>query len=372
MNNTAHTVFVTGGHLTPAIATIEEISRRHPTWRVLFVGRTVALEGSTIESEEYRVITERGIPFLPISAGRLKRDSVLRALIALLKVPGGFMQALKYVQKEKPTLVMSFGGYVALPVVLAAWMYKVPVVTHEQTSRPGLANSIISHIAAKTCVTFPDTQSVGKQKTVVYTGLPMRSIVFSPPKKAPIPLPSMTKPILLVLGGATGAKTLNEIVYSALPALLHNYTVVHQVGRVSEGLAKQVRSRLGAVKGGYIPLPYISEETYSYFLHNASVIVSRSGANTVMEIAAVGKVAVFVPLPWAANNEQYHNAQFLGLKGSAIVCDQNNLTPQILVRDVATLEKNRSTYETHAKDVAAHIPRDGAYKLVSVLDDVIG
>lgn len=369
--NTIHKkILITGGHVTPAVSVIDELTRRHADWEIVFVGRKVALEGSSTVSEEYRIITDKHIRFLPIIAGRLKRDGGMEAVVSLLKVPVGCIQALRYVLAERPDIIMSFGGYVALPVVLVAWMAGVPVITHEQTRKPGLANRIISRFAKKTCVSYPEAVS-GLGKNVVFTGLPLRDSVFHPPKSVPQYVSHIKKPFVLILGGSTGAMSVNAIVYDALPELLHTYAVVHQVGRVSEQKAKKVQSALSEHQTDYVPVPYISESEYSWLLHHAALVVGRSGANTVMEIASVGKVALFVPLPWAAGNEQYYNAKFLEDAGSADILTQDALTPKSLIRAITSIHETLSQREKAAREIASKMPRDGAKKLVDVIDTVI-
>ncbi len=361
---------VTGGHITPAMATIEVLRKQHPDWRIVCVGRKFALEGETVESEEYRLVSDAGLKFLPIIAGRLKREGGVGAWVALGKIPIGFFQAIWYVMTERPDLIVSFGGYVALPVVIAGWMLRVRSVTHEQTRVPGLANKIIAHFSARTCVSFSDGVS-GLGDHYLYTGLPLRNSVFTPPAKPTLTLPKEKLPIILIVGGSTGSVSMNERVYAAIPTLIQSYTVIHQVGRLSWEKAVAVRTALRRVAERYVIAPYLSESDYSWALHHAALVVGRSGANTVLEIAAVGKVAVFVPLPWAAGNEQYHNAVYLQNAGSAVIVPQPEFTAERLISSVAQCMKTRELRERAAQKLASTIPRDGAERLARVIEDLI-
>lgn len=363
-------VMITGGHLTPAVSTINVLRRRHPDWDIIFVGRRIALEGTKTLSEEYRLICAMHIPFLPLIAGRLKRDGGIAAFVTLGKVPIGFIQALWYVATRRPSVIVSFGGYVALPVVLSGWIFRIPVVTHEQTRKPGLSNRIIARLAGATCVSFPDGVS-GLPCASIYTGLPLRESVFHPPLAPSWKVSKDKGPLLLIVGGSTGSVSINTVMYDALSVLLKTYTVIHQVGRISLPRALEVKRGLKQSSDQYIVMPYLSEADYSWALHHATLIIGRSGANTVMEIAATGKIAIFVPLPWAAENEQYYNALFLKDAGSAEIIAQDVLSPGSLMAVITEMMQDLFDRMRCAKDLATTIPRDGASRFVRVIEDLM-
>ncbi len=365
-------ILMTGGHITPALATIEEIQNLFPAWTIVFAGRKIALEGQDTHSEEYRLITGMGIKFISITAGRLKREGGLAAVTAFFKIPVGCIQALWHIYREKPSVVVSFGGYVGLPVVLAAWVTGIPTVTHEQTTRPGLANRMIARVTTKLCVTFPDTVSGFPRKAdVTVTGLPIRKEVLHPPKKSPFALDT-SLPLLFIVGGNTGSTSINDVVFRALPQLVTTFTVVHQVGRISVARADDMKKELDvSVRARYIPVPFVSTDAYSYLLHHASVIAGRSGANTVTEVAVSGKVALFIPLPWAAGNEQYYNAKILEAAGSALILEQQHFNESSLVRNIRTLTDELPERTKKATLFAKTIPHDGAARFVRVISDVL-
>lgn len=359
-------IIITGGHLTPAIATIEELKRQHPAWEVVWIGRKVALEGTREVSEEYRLVTGMGIRFLPLTTGRLQRALSRHTIPSLIKVPLGFLQALWYLVREKPDAIVSFGGYVALPVVLMAWLLRIPTLTHEQTRRPGLANRIIGRFSRRICVSFPNQLVQFPQGRAVYTGLPLRKVISSPPANPP-PIPvDAHYPILFITGGSTGAASLNDIVFATLPRLLADYTVIHQVGRLSQGEGAMVAARLTKdQRSRYVAVPYLDSDEYSWVLHHADLIIGRSGANTVFEIATIGNIGLFVPLPWAGGNEQLANAKFLMDAGSARVIHQKDLTPEVLVGNIHEMLKNKADYLSCAKSLSRTISQDGAERIVA-------
>lgn len=360
-------VFITGGHITPALALIEELETQQVFLNIMFIGRKYAMEGDTHTSEEYRLITEKGIPFFPLGTGRLGRTVDLSTFFSLFKIPMGFIQALVLCIKEKPSVIVSFGGYVALPVVIAGWVLRIPTITHEQTTVPGLANRIIALFARRICVSFPQTMSVFPKEKVVYTGLPIRKALF----ENAIPLPFSLDPrypLLYILGGATGAKSLNELFYPVIGSLTNRYTVVHQTGHRSYDEAAKIKESLPvAHRGRYCISPYVDEKPHASFLKNATLIIGRSGANTVGELSVLGKVALCIPLPWSAGGEQLHNAEVLSHAGSAKILDQHALSSQQLLSTIDVMIQEHQRYARHARSFAKTVPHDGARLLAHEL-----
>jgi UDP-N-acetylglucosamine--N-acetylmuramyl-(pentapeptide) pyrophosphoryl-undecaprenol N-acetylglucosamine transferase len=357
---------ITGGHITPALSVIDSIQDHYPDWKIVFVGRKVALEGSTSQSEEYRLITERSIPFISITAGRIRRFLSIGTILSILKIPIGFIQAIIIVSREKPDCILSFGGYVGLPLVIAGWMQRIPVVIHEQTAVVGLSNRIASWFATKICVSMAQTKIQFSKQKVVVTGLPIRASIFHPPQTPTVVFPK-GKPIIYITGGATGAQSVNELLYPIIGKLVTRFVVVHQVGRSWISKAKKVRLGLrGDKRGRYIVCPYMDENNHAWFLQHAALFVGRSGANTVAEVGVVGIPALFLPLPWSAGNEQYFNAKVLEDAHKAKILDQKLMTPQLLLSEILTCYENRNTYKKEIVSVSS-LRDDVAKNVVSVL-----
>lgn len=286
---------------------------------------------------------------MPIIAGRWKFRT-------LWKVPLGCFQALMHLWRERPNLVVSFGGYVGFPVSLAAWALGLPIIIHEQTTRPGLTNRIIGRIAKEVCVTFAQTASMFSADRVTVTGLPIRRAILTPPKTPAIPIPK-GKPILFIVGGSTGSVSINRVVFAALPKLLKGFVVIHQVGRVSKPVA---------ASDSYIAREYMSADLYSWAIHNAKIVIGRTGANTTLELAVSGTVAICIPLPWAAGNEQYHNARFLE-HGGGVIIPQKDLTVETLTSAIDTVQSNYQAIKSRAELFSTQTSRDGAKRFVSVI-----
>lgn len=353
-------ICITGGHLTPALAVIEEIKRTHPDWQMIFIGRRTAFEGAEIRSEEERLVRALGIPFHGLTTARFQRSWSPFTLWSLLKIPLGLATALLLLVRYRPSLILSFGGYIALPVVLAGAILNIPTVTHEQTIGLGLANRIIARIAKRVLLARD-------------VGVPVRHALFDAVHTLRPSFLSHTKlPIVYITGGSTGAQSLNALIYPLLPGLNKSFHIIHQVGaldlenarRACNGIPPEDRSH-------YNPVGYIDAVALSWIYHHASLLVGRSGANTTAEVAALGVPALFIPLPWAAGDEQRHNAQTLVDKGMAAMLDQKTLTGDTLLAHINSMMKSIHLYKKKAVEVAKYYPRDGALRVVKAIEERI-
>ncbi len=347
------TIFITGGHVTPAIAVIEEIRKRKLPWRIVFVGRKQALEGEINASAEYNQISAMGIPFLTLMAGRLTRVLTTLSILSWLKIPFGFIQAFWYVASRRPRFIISFGGYLALPIVVAGTAFRVPTVTHEQTMQLGLANRIIGFFAKKIFVSFP----TDKSQKIVVTGLPVRQELFHPPAKPSFAIPNK-KRFLYITGGSTGASSLNEKLFPFIETLPATWCVIHQTGYHWERREPT---------DTYISAPYFQSSDVAWIYKHADLVICRAGANTVWELAALGKIALLVPLPWSASSEQLANARWLVAKGSATVLEQKDATPEKIKQTVDEMIEQKSQFLAAAKKLTHEIPTNGAKRMVDEL-----
>lgn len=357
-------LIITGGHLIPALAVIDEVRLKYPLWEIVFVGRTYAMEGDRDPSEEYRKVHEKNIRFLPLTTGRLERFVSRTTIISLFKLPFGFIQAFYYCFTERPSVIASFGGYVALPIVIAGWFFRIPTITHEQTLVPGLANRIISFFASAVCVNSESVARLFRNKKVVITGAIIRTSLFTSVRAQAFTF-SKNKPLLYITGGTTGSQSVNELVYPIIPTLLQNYTIIHQVGPRSLNRALYIREKLTTKeKDKYMVLSYLDEEKHVWAIRHAHIVVGRSGANITAEIEVLGKVAVLIPLPWSSYNEQFLNAKRLADAGSSLICEQKNANPQKLLHIIQHMEKSYSRFYDRAQTIARQASHDGVRKFV--------
>ena len=355
-------ICICGGHLTPALAVISELKRRRID-DIFFIGRARAMEGDSAPSAESAVIPSLGVKFYAIAAGRLQRRFTRYTIPSLLKVPIGVVHCLLILSQEKPDLVISFGSYVALPVVLAAWILGIPSLTHEQTVKGGLANSLISRFAKKIALSWPDSLKLFPEKKCVVTGNPIRGEILNVRRKR------ASRPVIFVTGGNQGAHSINEVVPEIIEPLLERYEVVLQTGgaerfkdfemltaRVSQ-LPRRLQNRCQIFK-------WLNSTELAEVYARASLVVGRSGANTVGELAALGIPALFIPLPWAGGGEQQKNAQMLYEAGAAIILPQERLTPKRLLAAINAMIKEVETYKREAKKAKRLINLEAAKVLV--------
>lgn len=347
-------ILITGGHVTPALAVIERLKKikKEREIEVVFVGRKYALDEEKTLSFEYKELKGR-IKFYSLGSGRLTRVVSLRSLFNLLKTPLGFWQGFKIVRKEKPTVILSFGGYIALPIAFSGWWLRIPIYTHEQTRRPGLANRLIGLIAKKVFISFPDTRSYFPEGRSIVTGNPVRSSALKVIKK-PFQI-SKTDPVVLVMGGSLGSHSINLHIEAILEKLLAKYIVVHQTGGVKkygdfQRLVK-LRNRLSKeLQNRYFIKEHFFEDEIGYIYSLSDVVVARAGANTFFELIALNKPAVFIPLPWSANKEQQAQADIFRKAGAGEIFDQSADSSHLLsLIDKVVVNKQR--YEEGFKKI---------------------
>lgn len=364
-------IFITGGHVTPALAVIGEIKKQNKPWEIIFIGRKTALEGERAISEEYRLMREAGIRFLPLYTGRILRTVTGRGLLSVLKVPLGFVMALGYVLYYRPQVVLTFGGYVSAPVALAAGLMGIPVIVHEQTSELGFANKLISRFSKKILASNPELLKKLPPGKSVYTGLPVRDNLFRPPKEPTFKY-DRRFPLIYITGGTTGALSLNDLIFPLIPQLCERFMIVHQTGRQSFGKALMLAESLTEkTRLHYLAAPYFDSPDVAWLYGKALVVIGRAGANTTAEIALLGKTAVLVPLPWSAGHEQQENADRLVRAGSAVVVDQNKIDSKKFSEVLKKFFEKRAGYELRAKDLAGTLLRDGAARVVGEIEEFL-
>lgn len=282
------------GHVIPALAVAEELRNRRPDFDILYIG------GKKVNERAY--VEKKGFEYLSIPSGKLRRYFSLENFLDLFRFLAGIISAYFVIGRKKPDLIFSKGGYVSVPVVLAGYLHHVPVITHESDFSMGLANRINSRFAKKICLGFDIPK---KDERYIYTGNPIRSEILECDEKMD------EKPLLLVLGGSLGAKSLNEIIYKHLDELTDEAYVIHQTGVTGRDIEHR----------NYEHHRFITDELPS-LMKRASVVVSRSGANTISELKYVCAPMVLFPLKTnASRGDQIENARYLEAKGQAIVCD---------------------------------------------------
>lgn len=352
-------ILITGAHFTPAVATIEELKRKDGV-EVVYVGRETTLEGDKTLSVESKVLPSLGVKFIPIIAGRLQRTFTVHTIPSLLKVPIGLLQALYIILSEKPDVILSFGGYVAVPVVIIGWLFSVPIIIHEQTFASGMANRICSVFADKIAVSFE--MSTFKGEKVILTGLPIRRDIIGISRG--VSLIHRRLPIILVMGGNQGSHIINLALEGCLRELLKMAVVYHQTGdskyRDFERLEQLEKSGgLGERGERYKVKKWIGKE-YGEILQEADLVISRAGVNTLTELAFLGKPALLIPI---SNSEQNKNAKFFEGLGLVKVLPQSKLSGETLMENVRLLLDNLNSLKEKSKEIKKVIIPDAAKRL---------
>ncbi len=343
-------LLITGGHFTPTLSFIEVLQKKYPSLSIVFVGRKFISDSEKTHSLEYKEIEKRNLRFIHLETGRLTRIVSLKTIMSLFRIPLGFVNAFRIIHNERPTLVFSFGGYIALPIVFWAYCFRIPVYTHEQTIHPGLANRIIGKFAKKVFVAFKETVQYFSKNKVIVTGNPVReSIITNPKRPHKIGFISKDRPVIYATGGSLGSHSINLHVFSLLPKLLKKYIVIHQIGDTKEyedyNEAIRVKKLLPpSLKQYYYPRKHFFEDEIGYIYSLTDLVVGRAGANTFFELIALQKPALFIPLPWAAYNEQEKHAEIFKKHKTGEIFHQSD-TSKNLLRLIEKMMKNLELYK---------------------------
>lgn len=309
-----------GGHVLPALTIIKNINQ-HNEFEVHYVGG--------IDSIERDLVRDYHLTYHPIHTGKLRRYLSIENLKDFFKIFLGLFESLFLLLKfnKKETLIFSTGGFVSVPVVIAAKILGIKIFIHEQTSRVGLANKICSKLANKVFISFEESFNFFDKSKTYYSGYPLRQECFEDTIGSVIidgiNLNQMTKPILFVTGGGNGAKLINDIIKNNFEELTKKYFIVHQVGKAFFDEYKNLKN------DNYLPMAFVGKEMIDLF-KIATVTLSRSGAGTVCELIAIGKKSIFIPLKIAQKNEQYHNAIEAKKKLGSIVIEEKDLSKETL------------------------------------------
>lgn len=358
-------ILIIGGHLSPALSVIEKLK----DWQVFYVGRKYAMEGDSALSLEYQTINELKIPFFVIKTGRLQRSFTRHTLFSLLKTPIGLLQALIILKKIKPDVVLGFGGYVSVPLVIASFLLKIPVVLHEQTFEAGLANKMLAFFAKKICISFASSQKFFPKNKTVLTGLPLKKEILEVEKSKG---EERKDPVLFITGGSQGSHMINGLILDSLGKLLDTFRVVHQTGDSSkfndfENL-QNLKSLLPKEKAmRYLAKKFLDPKESASIMQSADIVVSRSGINTVCELIYLEKPSFLIPLSFAQRNEQLKNARFIESLGLARVYEQNSLTSQAFIAGLLEMLRSIKSFKLKGTNP---ISFDSSQKIAEVLKDV--
>lgn len=342
-----------GGHFFPLLAVLEEILSLKDQYKeeeieIFYMGE---------KNENTSLLEEKGVKVIPIVSSKIRRYFSLANFFEIPKFIIGFLQSWIRLYFIMPDIIFSKGGPGSLPVILAGTFYMIPIFIHESDSLPSLTTKISSRFAKKIYISFSQTKEFLKSRgEIILTGNPIRKKIISNQK---IYTPEEAKkelgfekdlPLLLVIGGSQGAKRLNNFIFDNFEKILHNFQVLHQVGKnnmeesdlIYKSLSKEISS---FYLENYKMVPFLSEEDLVIALSAAQIVLSRAGAGAIFEIALFGKPSILVPLPEAAQDHQRLNAYEYERSGAAFVLEEKNLEFSSFLVLANKILQNRELYE---------------------------
>lgn len=339
----------TAGHIFPIIAIVREIKRRYPSggFEFFYLGPKDKFSGELLSQE--------GIVVKTILAGKIRRYFAFQNIIDIFfKIPIGIFQAFYYVFVISPDLIFSKGGYGSVPGAIAGWVLLTPIFLHESDIAPGLANKITGKFALEVFASFPvEKTEYFPAKKIISVGNPLRKEILTGSEEEAKKIFNLQggKPVILILGGSQGAQRINDRILAMLPEALRNFEIIHQTGKKN---FKEVEAEAEVMmkkefKKYYHSFPFLNEVELANAYWVADLIISRAGAGSIFEIAAVGKPSILVPLPESAQDHQLKNAYVFAEHGAAIVMEEANFKPHFVLEKLKYLFSQPQKLEEMAR-----------------------
>ncbi|EKE19295.1 MAG: UDP-N-acetylglucosamine-N-acetylmuramyl-(Pentape ptide) pyrophosphoryl-undecaprenol N-acetylglucosamine transferase [uncultured bacterium] len=352
----------TGGHLTPLVAIADKLkSKLGSDVQLLYIGSGAEMER--------KIMNEEGISAKFVMSGKMRRYFSFQNFTDFFKIPIGFIQSLWILLRFMPDVVFSKGGYVAVPIVMAAWVYRIPVMMHESDSAPGTANQFLAKFADRIAVAYPSAEEYFPQEKTALVGNPIRHQVLEGDSLILRKELSFTesRKTILILGGSQGSQIINDAIVKILPQLLAHFQIIHQTGEDNYNDVVKEAAFLGikAGHGGYYPTGFMSANKLRDAFALSDLVISRAGATFITEIAANSKPAILIPISQSANDHQRMNAYALAHIGAALVLEETNLGEHILIEKIEKIlsddqlrqimiEKIKTFYHPNAAEVIAN------------------
>lgn len=399
-------IVITGGHHSSAVPVIKKLRESYPQAELIWFGHKFSALGDKNPTLEFHEITALGLPFYHIHAGKFYRTFNIKRLA---KIPYGFFQCLGLLTKLKPDAILSFGGYIAVPTVLAGRVLGIPSVTHEQTVVAGWANQLISKVAQKVLISWRESEKYFPKDKVEFVGLPLRKEIFEIQSNNFVF--DNILPVVYITTGKIGSHIINRTVGECLAELLKVCNIIHQVGdnsvyndfekldklyeeikrggrsandpapRFSGGGLSEQTPAPREVPGIYYPRKFVLEDEIGEAYGKADLVVSRSGAHTTAELLALKKRCLLIPIPWVSHNEQNENAKLLVDAGLGVILSEKDLSAQALVRTIKEMlidkvgsnelrSADKASLDKMGAEHKSHTQKDGKFEAIEVGDMV--
>ena len=360
----------TAGHINPGLAIAKHVLSKHSKANILFIGTERGLEKDLVPREGFKVKF--------IKARGFNRKISLDIFFTIKDMMDGYFQAGKILKEFKPEVAIGTGGYVCLPVIIAASRLKVPTIIHEANAFPGIANRILGRIADVVAISFRETEKFFRySKKVIFTGNPVRSEIIYASNQTTGSLRERQieneKPLVLVFGGSRGAQKINEAVIELIKSNngVLTYSLVLSTGQSQYDLVLRKLQENGFDKEKLINieiLPYLFEIAKD--MASASLIVARAGAISTSEITAMGIPSILIPYPYATENHQEFNARMLEKQGAAIVILEKDLTGHLLNQQITSMVNNKEQLSKMAQNARKMGVIDAVEKINGVIEEL--
>lgn len=357
-----------GGHFYPIIAVAEAIHKLAKDERLL----DADLYYMSDDPYDGELLFQNDIIFKKIYAGKMRRYFSLLNITDTFKTASGIIKAIFSVFNIFPDVVFSKGGYASVPALLAARIFKIPVVIHESDSAPGRVSRWAGKFAARVAISYAETAEYFDKEKVALTGNPIREAIIQPATEGAHDFFDFSKelPTVLFIGGSLGAELINEMVVGVLPELIGHCQIIHQTGpknfKTASETAKVVLGVGNPKSNNYKPFPYLDDLTMKNAAGAADVIVSRAGS-ALFEIAAWGKPAIVIPITESNGDHQRKNAYNYARKTGAIVIEEGNLSPHILISEIDRIISDPKRWSVMSSGAKSFAVTDASYKIAREL-----
>ncbi|MEX0917559.1 MAG: UDP-N-acetylglucosamine--N-acetylmuramyl-(pentapeptide) pyrophosphoryl-undecaprenol N-acetylglucosamine transferase [Candidatus Paceibacterota bacterium] len=356
----------TGGHFYPLIAIAESIraaDRSNNTDTELFFVGPEPYNQDALDSQR--------ISFVYCPAGKRRLYRSIRNYLDVGKTAFGFFVAFWRLLLLYPDVVMSKGGYTSVPVILAAWLLRIPIVIHESDAVAGRGNKLAAHFARYIAIAHDDAAAFFPKEKVALVGMPIRTSFFVQAKDPYTPLGIPTdRPVVLVTGGSLGAERINNLILNSLDELLPFFTILHQTGPLHEEKIRKSAASLitdPALQSRYVAYGTLPADRMAMALDAAAIVIARAGSGTIFEIALKGKPSILIPIPEDISRDQRSNAYSYARSGAATVIEEQNLTDDLLVSEIRRILEDKTAYQDMQTAARNFTVPDAADKLADTL-----
>jgi len=359
-----------GGHFYPIIAIAEEVNDLVKQERLLEA--KLYYMSNTPFNE--RMLYDNNIIYLSAPAGKVRRYFSIKNFFDMFKTATGIIKAVWRVFTIFPDVVLGKGGYASFPALVAARLFRIPVIIHESDSTPGRVNLWASKFARKIAISYPEVAEYFPKEKVAYTGNPIRKSIQKRDQEGAVEFLKLEKdiPLILILGGSQGAQAINDALLDSIPKLIEKYQIIHQTGVEN---FEEVRRTVDVIVGDnpnksrYKAFPYINDLAMQMSASIAELVISRAGSS-IFEIANWGIPSIIIPIPETVSHDQTSNAFNYARSGACIVIEEVNLSPNIVLHEINKLMDNSELRRSMSESALKFAPKDASQKIARALLDI--